>query len=182
MCSICEGASEEDVVARMRSRIDRFGFTIQAVEAPVPWAYTIGLHPGAGHPELVVVGECPACSEALLTPLAERALAGERFGPERPAFIRDGLAWFTQVHPAQYEAGLFDSWIRDDRARGVEPAPRPALQVLPPGSTWGASGLPALFRLDGERAFLNGAANNPPHAGRHRPSRAARRAARYRPR
>ena len=68
MCWMCDGASYEEVLARMAWIVAEQGWAIQGVERGrihPPWAYTVGLTL-AGLPELVVTGmPLPRAAELL---------------------------------------------------------------------------------------------------------------------
>jgi hypothetical protein len=82
MCSICDGATHEEVLTETSQRIERFGFTMLGIE-PNPdtpsWVYTVGLVERHNHPEIGVLGLPLQEAYRLLDAVARGVLAGERF-------------------------------------------------------------------------------------------------------
>jgi hypothetical protein len=70
MCLRCAGWSDDQIARRYARLIAEHGWTAVAVDAGVPWTYTMGLRWRHRHPELIVVGidplerPCSACSLA----------------------------------------------------------------------------------------------------------------------
>jgi Domain of unknown function (DUF4262) len=84
MCSICDGATHEEVLTETRERIERFGFTMRGIE-PNPdhpsWLYTVGLVERHNHPEIGVLGLPVQRGFHILDAVAQRVLGGERLEP-----------------------------------------------------------------------------------------------------
>jgi hypothetical protein len=84
MCSICDGATQDEVLTETSERIERFGFTITGVESTPdqpPWFYTVGLVERHNHPEVGVLGLPPQRARRVLGAVGRRVLGGERLGP-----------------------------------------------------------------------------------------------------
>ncbi|MGQ0520770.1 MAG: DUF4262 domain-containing protein [Actinomycetota bacterium] len=193
MCSICDGATEDEVRQWFASTIDEYGWAIQAVE-PGPdnwgWQYTIGLVERFGHPELVVAAGLSRQDEAgLLHHLVhEIEEEGRRFGPGDRISVAGAELRFAAVHPWQVdEAGVLNTWFDHYRAF-PEFLPRlSALQVvLPPEFFCEHTGpqprldLPedVLSRTGGNRAARRARAR--PRDGRRPPRHRPRRHRRHR--
>jgi hypothetical protein len=92
-CAICRGQAPEEFRATQREHIERFGWSIMAVEGdPVsaPFAYTIGLTRFHGHPELVVTGLDEIAGGQLLNALGEQVRAGRRHHAGQLIGLDDG--------------------------------------------------------------------------------------------
>ena len=139
MCVLCEGGSEEDLLRDEFMRIALDGFTVVLVESESPWAYTIGLTQSFDHPELVVTGGSEDSTLHVLGHLIGRIKDGARFEVDSPPFSPcDCLPYrFGPVHPAQWEQGRFDQWLRYYTWAGGELPPQRALQVLVPNNAGG---------------------------------------------
>jgi hypothetical protein len=70
-----------DVITTCRQEVAHRGFAVVAMEGDRTgwdWAYTVGLHASAGHPELVVVGLPASIAGALVEVVGEQVLEGLR--------------------------------------------------------------------------------------------------------
>src|SRR5688572_17112612 len=107
--------------------------------SPTPWAYTIGLAEGFGHPELFIVGACCySCSSSALDVLANRVAAGERFDEPSPTPIAvvDELGGVeVHVRPVEglaLESDWFAMWHRYYWSKAYDPPPLSVIQVVLP--------------------------------------------------
>ncbi|MFM7070005.1 MAG: DUF4262 domain-containing protein [Actinomycetes bacterium] len=69
-----------NLVESCREELRARGFVVVAVEgerSECDWAYTVGLHRSAGHPELVLVGLDAAMAGGVLDAVGQRVLDGE---------------------------------------------------------------------------------------------------------
>jgi hypothetical protein len=135
MCGICKGASEDEVRRHLGSLIDERGWAIQAVEPSeeeISWAYTIGLAEHFGHSELVITSIELDDAAGILHQLAVAVRGGRRFAPGGRADVGGVPVEFVAVHPAQFELGLFASWLDHYRAFGSSGPKLSALQVILP--------------------------------------------------
>lgn len=84
MCSICDGATHEEVLTETRERIERFGFTMLGIEPNPdhpPWVYTVGLVERHNHPEIGVLGLPVEQGFDVLDVVARDVLSGGRYAP-----------------------------------------------------------------------------------------------------
>lgn len=84
MCMKCQGLTDDEVRADLLGKIERFGWTLCAVEAGpggLPFAYTIGLTRYHGHPELLVSGLDQFDAASVLNDLGARVRDGLRLEP-----------------------------------------------------------------------------------------------------
>jgi hypothetical protein len=132
VCIICDGGSEEELLSDEFVRIALHGFVMVAVESTPEWAYTIGLRQSFDHPELVVTGLPDDIAAHVMTGVVARIREGERFTASSPpvSLCNCTTATFGVVHPAQWEHGRFDQWLRFYSWVGGEPPVAEALQVL----------------------------------------------------
>jgi hypothetical protein len=103
MCSICDAASYEEVLARMARIVAEQGWAIQGVEPDrihPPWAYTVGLTID-GLAELVVTGMPLPRAAELLNGLAAHARHAEAPIPgEQVPLLGGPLVEFVELpHP-----------------------------------------------------------------------------------
>ncbi len=111
MCELCNGISVDALMTQTFERIAANRFTMVGVEGPRRWAYTVGLVESFDHPELIVTGLEFERTSALLTGVADRVRAGERFtNAAGPIDVADTRVHFTPVHPAQWVQGRFNMW------------------------------------------------------------------------
>lgn len=142
MCVICDGATEDEFLFDLYGKIDRYGWAVIAVEAShdTPnWSYTVGLSDGFGHPELVVVGLQPYDAQRLLNLIGGHVRRGERFDAgTRLAVPQAGVeVHLGEVHPAQWEHGVFAMWEGYYEALGPPHPDEQAIQVLLPTGSGG---------------------------------------------
>lgn len=111
---------------------ERAGFTVIACSADVTgvdWAYTVGLHWCADHPELILIGLPPPIAAALLETLGERVMRGDRLPPGAVVRVGPAVLRFEVVSDLFRESG---DWFRVGRelvARAGGRWPR-SLQVV----------------------------------------------------
>lgn len=131
MCAICEGWTEEELLADLHKKKTLYGFTMSGVEGPTGWAYTIGLTEAADHPELILVGVDDEVTEAVLSIVACRILDGERFEPGDEVIIGGHRFRVGAVHPNRWADDTFNLWHDYYDVYGDRPEPA-AVQLLPP--------------------------------------------------
>jgi hypothetical protein len=121
------------------------------------------------HPELVMAG---ASGErgAILNDLGERVRRGERFAVGDSVEVQGVPLSFGQVHPAQAEQGLVNSWFHHYEAPERPTPELQVLQVCPERCRCRTCGL----RFDTPEWVLDEAGGSPGRSAR--PSRAIRRA------
>lgn len=81
MCMMCDGMSDEQILAMICEHIDRVGWSAVFVEGAPGWpafAYTVGLTRFHGHPELVVSGLDEVAARDVLDDLAAQVRDGRR--------------------------------------------------------------------------------------------------------
>ena len=128
---MCDGATFEDQLHRMNLEIRGRGWATLAVQAPVPWVYTIGLTEHM-HPELVVAGAKLPSASALVDRLARRVIEGERFWAETMIEEEQGPYGVVAVHPTRLAAGLCAAVPAYDREMRRRWSGFQALQVQVP--------------------------------------------------
>jgi hypothetical protein len=174
MCTICDGATVDEVSARHHDDIETRGFSGVIVESPNSgrggWAYTIGLA-ARGHPELVVANAKPKTADSVLGQLARWVCAGDVFSAGDCVPVSDDdLLTFVRVHPRQLRGDLLASWHHYYDWLGVDPPPLDALQVLLPPSLFCAHHRRSQPRLDlpGDYAARCVADDRPPRRRRRK--------------
>ena len=132
MCVICDGGSEEELLADEFVRMALDGYVMVSVEPEPTWAYTIGLLKSFDHPELVVTGLSDDTAAHVMSHFVARIRKGERFTTSSPPvpLCNCTTATFGTVHPAQWDRGRFDHWLRYYGWAGDPPPIREAVQVL----------------------------------------------------
>ena len=102
MCVICQGQTREEMLSVQKEHIERYGWSIVAVDGKppqAPFAYTIGLTRFHGHPELLVTGVDAVSGGALLNALGEEVRGGRRHCPGHLIELQDGrLLQFVRVN------------------------------------------------------------------------------------
>ncbi len=140
MCMMCEGFTLEETLDHDLELIEKCGFIVTGVDdSEAPWAYTVGLDDGVGHPELIVAGPGWKHSAALLAEIGEAILRGARFLAGDTWRSSEGRVRFGAVDPIQFRLGTFAVWhnlVESDRLACAE---YQALQVFVPRS-WFCSG------------------------------------------
>jgi hypothetical protein len=159
---MCEGASQEEVLAEEAATIGEHGYLITAVGMADPphWAYTVGLLDRADHPELIVAGPHFRLAGSIINHVGRQALAGARFDvgdtvvvPAGTVFDVEATLRFGPVHPIQYRLDTFDSWFALADHGAVRTEELRALQVLAPADLICPCGLcdqPDLSRPESE--------------------------------
>jgi hypothetical protein len=169
MCVICDGLSRDEAMFDFEALIARYGWALQIVE-PGPglgWVYTVGLT-DFDHPELVMVGGAGDAG-AVLNGLGERVRQGERFSVGDSTEVCGAGVVLGEVHPAQIEQSLVDTWFAHYEVPG---RPIPEMRVLQVSSTECECRICRL-RLDTPTWVLD---DSTPDLPRVRPNRAIRRA------
>ena len=128
MCQMCDGMSLDEVLHDLHHLVERFGWAVVGVEAPRPWAYTIGLADRYGHPELVLVGVDTSLATNVLNALGTMVATGEELRPGgKDVVVGEMELSFGAVHPVHLAAGLVGRWEAFYEWR---PGPSPALEVV----------------------------------------------------
>jgi hypothetical protein len=113
MCKMCEGFSQEEMLADDAAIIAEHGYLVTGVGEgdPPHWTYTVGLLDLVGHPELIVAGPHFEVAGALLNLVGREIIGGRSFGPgDAMDLPDDGAVRFGQVHPIQHRLGTFNVW------------------------------------------------------------------------
>lgn len=137
VCFICDGGTDEELLAEEFMRIALHGFTMTGVDSAPPWTYTIGLEQSFRHPELVITGLSAETAAELITSVVERIRTGARFDGSSPPLPLCGCTTvaFGAVHDSQWEKGRFNQWLNYyDWLAGDRP-PRRAVQLLWAGAS-----------------------------------------------
>lgn len=129
MCLRCAGWSDERIARRYARLVDAHGWAAIAVDAEVPWIYTVGLRWRLDHPELIVVGVDPVDAHHLLHDLVDRIEDGEVLRPGGLAVLPDVEVTFGHVHHRNLSGEWFAQWPSAARACGVGTTSLRALQV-----------------------------------------------------
>ena len=112
MCQLCDGMDPGVLMLQTRDRIERFGFTVMAIEASSPWAYTIGLVEKFEHPELVITGLSTQSSYDALSAAAEHVRLGERYERVGERFdLHGATVRVGAIHTEQWRHGRFNGWL-----------------------------------------------------------------------
>jgi len=129
MCLRCAGLSSTAVADHFARLIDENGWAAVAVDAEVPWTYTVGLRWELDHPELVVVGVDPVEAHHLLRDLVDRIEAGEILHEGALVVLPDVEVSFGSVHHRNLAGEWFAQWPAVARACGAGTTSLRALQV-----------------------------------------------------
>ena len=107
MCIMCDGSSYEEAMRSVDLSVRVHGWHLTAVEAPMPWCYTIGLTETFDHPELVVVDMEIVPEEHLI-----RWVVGmiERNGRLDDAELSRNGVEVVPVHERHLEGEWFGTW------------------------------------------------------------------------
>ena len=126
MCIMCDGSSYEEAMRSVDLSIRVHGWHMTAVEAPMPWCYTIGLTETFDHPELVVVDMNIAAEERLI-----RWAVGmiEQNGRLDDAELSPRGVKVVPVHERHLEGEWFGTWANH---YGEMPPIGSFVQVVPP--------------------------------------------------
>jgi hypothetical protein len=112
MCPICDGKTQEDLLAEADERIDEFGFTVMGVEPDPdhpPWLYTVGLVEH-GHPEVAVLDVPLDLAFSLLQEIGLRVVDGEVFTPGE-GVVANGLHFHVaDVDERLWNGDMFNQW------------------------------------------------------------------------
>ena len=130
MCDLCDGMAESELLADLKRKVERWGFTCVAVEGSPPWVYTIGLGGRFGHPELVVVGLHPREAHSVIDEAVRLLRGGDRLEIGAAEYFAEGEFEVGEVHPNRWRDGTFAMWHRYYEHFGEQPLPR-ALQLIP---------------------------------------------------
>lgn len=99
----------DEIIARHKAHIARYGFTIQAVlgdgDRP-PYAYTVGLSVTYNHPEVFIVGIHPKYVAELIGPVIEQISQGVRF--DKPLFAPGIIPGYEIPFRPMSEEGVLD--------------------------------------------------------------------------
>lgn len=129
MCLRCAGWSDDQIAHRYARLIDDHGWAAVAVDADVPWTYTMGLRWRHHHPELIVVGVDPVEAHHLLHDLVGRIEDGEVARPGALIVLPDVEVTFGHVHHRNLAGEWFTQWPSAARACGQGTTSLRALQV-----------------------------------------------------
>ena len=137
MCKMCEGFSQEQMLADDAAIIAEHGYLVTGVGDgdPPHWTYTVGLLDLVGHPELIVAGPHFEVAGALLNLVGREIVAGRSFGPgDTMDLPDDGSVRFGGVHPIQHRLGTFNVWHALAERGDVRAEQLEVLQVFIPRS------------------------------------------------
>jgi hypothetical protein len=169
MCVLCDGGTQDELFFSQFGKILKYGFTTVMVEAPSPWAYTIGLVQSFGHPELTLAGLPECCTSTVVCEVTDRIRDGERFDVSSPPLTFEwGTVRFGPVDPDQWAKGRFDAWLEYYRAVGGEPPPLDIVQVV-----WAdrEGRFPEHLAFDGDQALFAQAPRHNVNTGMNRKQR-----------
>jgi hypothetical protein len=142
MCMMCEGFTLEEVLDHHLELIEQHGFMVTGVGdgdgagdgEDAPWAYTVGLEDGTGHPELILAGPNVDDSARLLNEIGRAVLRGAHFAPGDTWRSSQGKVRFGAVDPIQFRLGTFNVWLNMVDSGRLECSGFDALQVFAPSS------------------------------------------------
>jgi hypothetical protein len=126
MCVICDGLSPLAAYAAFDLRMQIHGWTLQPVEAPDPWCYTVGLSTAFGHPDLVMIDLELDAQVRILRVVVDEI---EHSGTLSPEWLADAEIRTAVVHPDHLDGDRFGQW---ERWYGQPPPLGSFLQILPP--------------------------------------------------
>jgi hypothetical protein len=134
MCSICDGKTLEENIDDLRDIVRRCGWAVVMVEPPpggVGLAYTIGLHVGYRHPELLVVDDDVHRAHRHLNELGRRVRDGEVLSPDTVVPLGPARAELLAVHEVHARSDMVAQWhnVHDMDTDDIAP---PFLQVVVP--------------------------------------------------
>jgi hypothetical protein len=168
---MCEGFSLDDVLALDAASIAEHGFVVIGVDAPVAWAYTVGLLDAVDHPEMVIAGVSAETGGSVLSMLARSALEGERFDVGDTVDLGRGVARVGAVSEIQRDLGTFNMWDNLQRHGTLRARELEVVQIVLPPAFFrsGHGGLQP--RLDDPDARIDAPGPRPNRAERRRRSR-----------
>ena len=113
MCMLCDGFSQEDMIAAHAAIIEEHGYLVTGVGDcdPPHWAYTVGLLDRVEHPELIVAGPQFEVAGAIINHVGRQILAGSRFAAGDMLVTPHGAVRFGVVNPIQYRLSTFNVWF-----------------------------------------------------------------------
>jgi Domain of unknown function (DUF4262) len=139
MCEICNGATYQQVLEKMRGPIAGGRWSLQGVEGGAhgsSWVYTVGLIHNFHHPELVAVDAELMSVGGLLNELGDRVSRGLRIDTNTTVDLDGYVVEFEAVHDSYLGGGLCVHWDNYNAWVGAHPGPIQVLQVVPPLSEW----------------------------------------------
>jgi hypothetical protein len=131
---MCEGFSQEEVLAADAAIIEEHGYILTGVgdREPPHWAYTVGLLDRAQHPELIVAGPVFAVAGAIINTVGREILGGRAFAPGDTLPTEHGVLRFGAVDPIQYRLSTFNVWWALASEGYLESSELRAIQVIAP--------------------------------------------------
>jgi hypothetical protein len=139
---LCDGFSQEDMLAHDAAIIEEHGYLVTGVGGGEPphWAYTVGLLDLFGHPELIVAGPHFEDAGALINAIGRSIREGRRFDVGDTWTSPPGTVRFGAVHPIQYRLGTFNVWFALEQRGYLQSTELEAIQaVAPTGSFCGCA-------------------------------------------
>ena len=140
MCDICNGKTIGEYLDGQRDTLAQYGWSIQAVgfgedeDGALPWAYTIGLAAGFGHPELVVCGHDIRLAAQLLNGMGDDVRAGTLFAAGEVEERLGRTIRLRAVHRSHFHrTRRFAGWIEYYDTFGPPPTAQAIQLVLPDG-------------------------------------------------
>jgi hypothetical protein len=119
----CDGATDEEIVRWQQETIQRCGHVVIGVEATPPWAYTIGLSAGLGHPELLICGREFRDAMRILNGVGAWIRQGHTVHPGQVHVLPPGRFKAVAVPQDRWDDGeTFGSWWNHYDAVGGQPA------------------------------------------------------------
>jgi hypothetical protein len=130
MCMMCDGFTEEEMLAADAAIIEEHGYLVTGVgeDDPPHWAYTVGLLDRAEHPELIVAGPHFEVAGAIINCVGRQILDGGRFEVGDTLDSPNGTLRFAEVHAIQYRLDTFNVWwalaahghVHSDELRAIQ--------------------------------------------------------------
>lgn len=132
MCMMCEGYTEEEMLAHWLSIIDDRGALVLAVsDARMPWAYSVGLRWNFDHPELIAVHPDWSKAQDVVSHAVDDIADGRRLKVgDRYVAPCGGRATVRPVHHANASGEWFSRWPQLARASGHRQTSLRALQLV----------------------------------------------------
>jgi hypothetical protein len=131
---MCEGFSQEDVLAADAAIIEEHGYLVTGVgeSEPPHWAYTVGLLDRVGHPELILAGPHFEVAGAIINHVGRQILDGRSFAAGDTLLTEHGVLRFGEVDPIQYRLSTFNVWFALAAHGFLEIRELRAIQLLAP--------------------------------------------------